>query len=528
LLLSSAILVTACSVDPEPLQQADINKAVVADQAVISDNQEAIVKPLTLREAMARSIAYNLDHRTRLMEEALAHGQFSLATYDMLPTLAASAGYVGRDSELASSSESILTRRQSLEPSTSQDEWRQVADLRLNWNVLDFGVSYFQAKQQADRFLISQLNRQKLMLRLLQQTRTAYWRAASSQMLKPEVSRVLQEARGALADVERTEKQRLQPPQVTLQYRRALLEILSQLETLQQSLSTSEVELASMINVPPRTPLALSLPTQLEPLPKIDLPVSDLELIALQKSPDIAEQMYNARIDQAEARKAILRLLPGIELGASYNYDSNSYLVDQSWGELTSRVTWNLFRLLSIDSVMDLQKARENLAVTRRLAFNMAVVTRVNVAWRRYMDAQSQFDRAQQINDVEQNIAELTATQEQANAQSQVERVRNDASALRAALRRMEAYASAQDSLGALFLSLSLNPVPDNFREMDIAQLVGVLDNSMTPWEHGALPKPEEAPQAVAKGEQPAAADQPAQAGDTQSETESGWFDFLF
>lgn len=57
---------------------------------------------------------------------------------------------ITRNNDLASSSRSVLTGRQSLEPSTSQDRRRATADLTASWNVLDFGVSYYQAQQQAD------------------------------------------------------------------------------------------------------------------------------------------------------------------------------------------------------------------------------------------------------------------------------------------------------------------------------------------------------------------------------------------
>jgi len=94
-----------------------------------------------------------------MMEEALASAQVDLAQYDMLPTLAAEAGFTSRDNVEASSSESIQTQAQSLVPSTSTNRDRVTANARLSWNVLDFGVSYFQAKQQADRYLIAQGNR---------------------------------------------------------------------------------------------------------------------------------------------------------------------------------------------------------------------------------------------------------------------------------------------------------------------------------------------------------------------------------
>ena len=39
--------------------------------------------------------------------------------------------------------------------SVSQDKKRNTYDVAFTWNVLDFGLSYVRAQQQADRFLIN-------------------------------------------------------------------------------------------------------------------------------------------------------------------------------------------------------------------------------------------------------------------------------------------------------------------------------------------------------------------------------------
>ncbi len=490
----AALLLAGCAVRPDPIPPEVIARTIIEDRQTIFASQERIAGTLTLREALGRAIAYNLEHRSKMMEEALAAGQATLANYDMLPVLNGEVAKLTRSDDLASSSESILTRRQSLEPSKSSDNTHRIADLRLSWNILDFGVSYYQAKQQADRALIAQVERKKLVLKLIQQTRVAYWRAVAAQRLRGEVNDVLREGRSALQNVIDAQEAKLQSPIVSLQYRRALLEIITQLETLQQTLTGAQVELAALLNIPPATRLVLEEPRSFFNLPTIDAQISDMEMLALQNSPDIIEQMYTGRIEQAEARKAILRLLPGIEFGASANFDSNSYLVHQNWEEASARVTMNLFRLASIGSVMEVQRARENLAVTRRLAFNMAVISRVNLAQRRYFDSLTQLQRAEQIDEVEQGLAELSSTQVDANAQSAVERIRNKASAMRAALRRLDAYASAQESYGTLLQSLGLNPVPDNFQSMELSDLVRAIDTKMDPWERGQIPRPAEPP----------------------------------
>src|SRR6185437_1090717 len=91
--------------------------------------QDPVTRPVSLSEAMARAIKYNLDNRLKLMEEAVARRQLDLASYDLLPRLTIAAGYTDRNNVLASSSENVFTDTQSLVPSTSSDKALRNADL---------------------------------------------------------------------------------------------------------------------------------------------------------------------------------------------------------------------------------------------------------------------------------------------------------------------------------------------------------------------------------------------------------------
>lgn len=57
------------------------------DQRAMRLASEPISAPLTLDEALARALKYNLDRRAKMMEEALALRQLDVSNYDMLPKL---------------------------------------------------------------------------------------------------------------------------------------------------------------------------------------------------------------------------------------------------------------------------------------------------------------------------------------------------------------------------------------------------------------------------------------------------------
>ncbi len=70
LALAAAVLaLSGCStIAPKPLSTADLLAGTQADQRAMRKDVQAITSPLTLDEALARALKYNLERRTLLME----------------------------------------------------------------------------------------------------------------------------------------------------------------------------------------------------------------------------------------------------------------------------------------------------------------------------------------------------------------------------------------------------------------------------------------------------------------------------
>ena len=74
-----ALLLSGCaSLAPEPLTAPEIAAASAADRQAMQQDIEPLVGPLSLEEAIARALKYNLERRTRVMEEAIAAGQLDV------------------------------------------------------------------------------------------------------------------------------------------------------------------------------------------------------------------------------------------------------------------------------------------------------------------------------------------------------------------------------------------------------------------------------------------------------------------
>lgn len=483
-----ALAVTGCAVTTQPIDRSVSEQRARQDLATMFKDQEPLSGPLTLHQAMARAVKYNLEARLKVMEEALAKRQVDLATFDMLPRMAMEAGYAGRSNVSASSSQSVLTNTQSLEPSTSQDRDRGVADLTMVWNVLDFGVSYVSAKQQADQRLIVEERRRKVVHTIIQDVRSAYWRAVAADRLLKQIDSLMARVDEARGSSQRMSSERIGDPVQALSYQRALIEATRQLEEQRRALSLAKTELAALINLPLNTDFTLAADEGYE-VPALKVDINRLEEEALASRPELREQDYQARISAAETRKAMLRLLPGLEFSAGGHYDSNSFLVNQSWADYGVKVTWNLFNVLSGPAAIDVAKAGEDVAAARRQAMSMAVLAQLYVANANYHEAQRQFQTNQQLAQLDDQIAEQLRNRYSTQSIGELDLIQGELNTLQAQLKRDLSYAELRNAYAQLFVSAGVDPLPETLPDDKLATIASALQSSESRWENGDIGK---------------------------------------
>ncbi|MBS0370751.1 MAG: TolC family protein [Proteobacteria bacterium] len=487
--LAAILLASGCaSLAPQPLTSTEIAATTQADGARLQEGVEPLAGPLTLEEAIARALKYNLDRRTRLMEEAIASGQLEVGQYDLLPKVIAGAGYRSRDNELISRSRDSVTGQPSLaHPFISSDRNATTTELTFTWSLLDFGQSYYASKQNADRVLIAGEHRRKALHLLVQDVRTAFWRAASAQKLKDEVLATLRAGEEALADARKAEAERLKNPIESLRYQRQLLENLRLLEAIDQELSTARIELAALTNLPLGTQLTVVEPSAAADGRWLDMPVEKMETLALTRNADLRESVYNSRIAQQETRRALLKLFPGLSFNYGSKHSDDSYLINQSWTEAGAQISFNLLGLLSAPAQMKLAEAGVALADQKRLATRMAVLAQLHVARLQYANALKQLKRAEAIWKADADIASHTARREEAETVGRLDVVSNRTAAILSQLRRYQALAQAQAAANKLQATLGMEPAIKGSRDMPLAELSKAVGQSLRSWNEARL-----------------------------------------
>lgn len=487
---AGVLLLVGCTVFTPRLDADERARLAAESQAELFAGQEPLAGPLTLAEAVARAIKYQAEYRQRQMEQAAAEAQLDVARFDLLPRLTANAGYSTRNND-AFGFGFTPDGQVALNPSASQERTRNTLSLGFNWNMLDFGVSYFRARQLADQSLIADERRRKAVQNLVQDVRIAWWRVEAAQRLLPAADALLAEIDRTAERTRVIEARKLLPPQQTATLRRALHDLAQQISFRRIELAQSRVELAALVNLPPGSDFRVAGPAgEAREVPDFTADIGKLEELALRMRPEIAEEAYRARISADEARKALVSLLPGLTLDLGRTFDSNKYLVNSYWNSAAVAVALNLVRIFSLPALRRSEEAQRKADTARRLAMAMAILAQTRVAAVRYELIADEFlvwDEATRDDDL---IVGYLASSAKVGIDTELELIRARARAMASRLNRDLAYAILQASAARLYNSVGFDAVPREDEGKTVAELAQRVETRFAELDRATFSKP--------------------------------------
>jgi len=475
------LLVTGCTIIPAPLTQEEIQQRVQADLKDLTQFQEPVARPITLYEAMARAIKFNLEARVQGLKEMVAHRQLDLAHYDLLPSVVADAAYTGRSNFSGASSRSLTTGEQSLESSTSADKNIFDTNLTLSWDLLDFGLSYVRAEQAANDVLIAEEDKRRIANRVIQEVRSAFWKALGAEralgrltFLDDWVTHALDEARVIRARA-------LETPLTSLQYERELLQAQREIQQLYQELSVARIELGELMNLEPGEPYELVMPIRMPPISKVRENLETLESQALMNRPELRKVDYQKRINAKETKAAMLELLPNLNLYLGGSYDSNGFLFHNNWLNYGAKVSWNLLNVFRHPVRLQVIDAQDEVLNAQSLALTMTIMTQVHVAVAQYEAALADVKIARRYYNTQMRIAGHVHQSWALNRLSEHLVIREKVQGLLAELRYEMAHAKSEMAYANLLAAIGKDPFPMNLSDEEIDNLAHGLQQR---WEY--------------------------------------------
>lgn len=455
-----AVLAGGCAVQPVPMTPNEVQDRIAGDRERMFARQEPVTDAISLSEALARALKYNLDHRVKQMEIALANRILQSASADMLPRLALDAGYYNRSNYSGGTSMGIETGTISLIPSTSTERAYADANLNLVWNVLDFGVSKVTAEQKATDVLITLERRRRVMQNIWLDTHEAYWHAVAAQRVLPELDRLILKTRSALSDSRKMESSAAQNPELALNYQKRLMKSLDELAKLRQEMTLAKSRLAALMNLGPGADYRLAVPKGMDVPGKPDRSLEELEQLALANQPELREEDYKTRIRALDVKKAVLRMYPGLELSLGGHANDNAFLYNNSWFDVALRLSWNLIHAIHKGPAEKREaEAHVELADNRRMALSMAILTQVWVSHARYQLARDDYGLAREMLRVENRLNDLTKHGQESSTRSQMDVVLASAESLAARMRQEVSLAQLHTSQARLYHTVGVDPL---------------------------------------------------------------------
>jgi len=470
-----AWVTAGCAVIPVPLTPEDLEQRVQEDLTQLTQYQEPVSRPITLYEAMARAIRFNLEARVQGLKEMVAHRQLDLAHYDLLPKVVADAAYAGRSNFSGASSRSLTTGEQSLESSTSADKNIFTTNLTLSWDVLDFGLSYVRAQQASNDVLIAEEDKRRIANRVIQEVRSSFWKALGAERVLGRLSFLDDWVSHALKEAQIIRARALETPLTSLQYERELLQAQQEIQQLHQDLSVSRIQLGELMNLEPGEPYELVQPKRTPPVPKVKESLSELERKALLNRPELRTVDYQKRINAKETKVAILELLPSLNVYFGENYDSNGFLFHNNWLSYGAKISWNLMNVFRHPARLQVIDAQKEVLNVQSLALTMTIMTQVHVAVAQYEAALEDVKLTQRYFETQMKIADHVHQSWALNRLSEHMVIREKVQGLLAELRYEMALAKLEMAYANLLAAIGEDPFPVNLSDEEVEKLAQEL-----------------------------------------------------
>lgn len=452
------IILSGCSIKPEIIKQKELESDVLKTIDILTKTVQPVTIPITLDEAIQRAIDHNLNKKIDVLNSTIAEQKIDVVAYEALPSLTTKAGYSERNNYSASQSTTFKDQKPGIltdSYSVSQDKESLTSGVGFSWNVLDFGLSYVRANQQANRYLISKEREKKSIHNIKQEVRSAYYQAVSADELLKKVKPLFVETKKAFEDSKNINKLNLDTPIKSLTYQRELLEIIRSLNTLEENLVKSKIELSKLMGLKPGIEFELAEKIQDNyDLPTIDFNIEYLEKIALENRPELQETRYQEKISQDEIKAVMLQMLPGINFNAGYNHDDNKYLLNNDWMSYGTSISWNLFSLFNGKLNHDVAKTQIELARQQKIALSMAVISQVHISILDYSQAKKEYQLSEEYFKIAKEIFYIIENENSLDVVGNLSLIKEKLNYLISNLRLSSSYAKVQNAYGKIISSV--------------------------------------------------------------------------
>ena len=484
-LLAFLIILSSCARTPKEISLNDSQERV--DQDILKIEQikkqnetwEENIK-IDLYTAIALAIKNNRELKIKQLETGIAYRQLDKVEFEMLPAIAANAGYSGSERYNASASATVpntdLAGAIGTSFSTSRERDVNSQDIGFTWNALDFGLSFIRAGQEANRYLITEEMERKAEHNIVRDVIKAYWNTISADKLIKKYDPLLVEVDKALNDSQKIEELLLTKPMDALLYQKELLDIQRALQSQKEIFIDARIQLAGLMGLLPNQKFTI-VPTD-DPLTILNMDLDGMEKYALINRPELRKSHYDEKISIQETKASMSSLLPGLNFNAAWTHSSNDHLMNKTNLEYGSVMGANLLNVFMYPKVKRINETNTEVIKEKRLALSMAVLSQVHLANIDYSLALEEYDTAERYYQVSKKITEQIKNAQKIARFGNLELIREQASLLVAELRYDIAYSKLQHAIGKIYTSVGLDITRENVKNINFKDYASIIKNN--------------------------------------------------
>lgn len=425
--------------------------------------------PLSLNEIITIAVCNNLELMVQAQEVAINAELASQEHLKMLPNLGANYRYTERDRNTASFSQSLVPGVPPAPLSISRDRFINTWSFEFSWTLLDFGLAYFRWHQEANRTLMLKIQYERLQQNLILDIVRFYWNAVAARKAFEGAKAVLGRVYSQ-KELYRTKRGlRIISDLVGLAAENRLVDVELDLVRYERLYHEALMELAERMGIPPTPSFEIEIPD----IAYKEVDIADLKTLqetALLNRPELYEKDVEELVTLDEINATTLEIFPNLRLFATPNYDSNTFLLFNTWFEIGLQTAWNLLAMPARYKARQAAIEGTKKVKVERLATALGVLTQVNLAQLMLKDYIREYEVAKEALRIKTELASAYQKRRDKGIFSEAETLIYDSDAYFAEIRVLESYTAIQSTLEQLNNSIGLPLYYQITNEYDAAQ----------------------------------------------------------
>ena len=352
----------------------------------------------TLAKCIEIALKNNLQARISELELQVQNEFVTAEALGMLPQLNINNNFTARSNTPASSSQKIVATGRTYGASYSEDKVINYLNIDLMFSMVDFGLAYFNTRQQADRAVMTKYRNERAAQNLIFDVVRAYFRVAAAQRAQQLTATLIEQCRIRYDQIYKLSQSRKITPARAFAESRRFMDMEKRLTAYERTYESACVELRTLMGFYPNSMIVVDeSPLDHTPeygfLPEITL----MEQIAILQRPELYEADIQKHINVLELRKTIVLMFPNVKLYADWSNSNNSFLYNKSWWELGLRAAYNLLRLPQNIARARAYEKQIDAEEMRAFAQAVAVMAEVRIAHGNMIAAKARFAKDNQI-----------------------------------------------------------------------------------------------------------------------------------